>query len=99
MATKRPSLGRGLEALLGTTLPRPSPGDAGSEEAGSGSEARAPRNEELAHLPVNQLQRGRYQPRLDLREETLQELADSIRAQGVVQPIVVRPLAAPTADG
>ena len=40
------------------------------------------------------LQRGRYQPRLDMRPESLQELADSIRAQGVVQPIVVRPLAA-----
>ena len=40
------------------------------------------------------LQRGRYQPRLDMRPESLQELADSIRAQGVVQPIVVRPVAA-----
>ena len=44
------------------------------------------------------LQRGRYQPRLDMRPESLNELADSIRAQGVVQPIVVRPLA-PTAAG
>jgi len=97
MATKRPSLGRGLEALLGSTLPRPAATDAGSED--TAGETRAPRNEELAHLPVNQLQRGRYQPRLDLREETLQELADSIRAQGVVQPIVVRTLAVPTAEG
>ena len=40
------------------------------------------------------LQRGRYQPRLDMRPESLQELADSIRAQGVVQPIVVRPVTA-----
>jgi ParB family chromosome partitioning protein len=54
----------------------------------------APRNEELARIPVDLLQRGRYQPRLDMRPESLQELADSIRAQGVVQPIVVRPLAA-----
>lgn len=38
------------------------------------------------------LQRGRYQPRVDMREETLQELADSISSQGLVQPIVVRPL-------
>jgi ParB family transcriptional regulator, chromosome partitioning protein len=45
-------------------------------------------------VPVDLLQRGRYQPRLDMRPESLQELADSIRAQGVVQPIVVRPLAA-----
>jgi ParB family chromosome partitioning protein len=54
----------------------------------------APRDEELTRLPVDLLQRGRYQPRLDMRPESLQELADSIKAQGVVQPIVVRPLAA-----
>lgn len=52
----------------------------------------APASEELAKLPVEQLQRGRYQPRIDMRPETLQELAESIKAQGVVQPIVVRPL-------
>ncbi|MGB8327357.1 MAG: ParB/RepB/Spo0J family partition protein, partial [Steroidobacteraceae bacterium] len=48
--------------------------------------------EELAYLPLDLLQRGRYQPRLDMRPESLEELAASIRAQGVVQPIVVRPL-------
>jgi ParB family chromosome partitioning protein len=48
--------------------------------------------EELARLPLDLLQRGRYQPRIDMRPETLQELADSIKAQGVVQPIVVRPV-------
>jgi len=91
MATKRPSLGRGLEALLGTSTPRP-------ETAAASAQAEAaprPRlDEELARIPVDLLQRGRYQPRLDMRPESLQELADSIRAQGVVQPIVVRPLAA-----
>ena len=56
--------------------------------------ATAPRDEELTRIPVDLLQRGRYQPRLDMRPESLQELADSIRAQGVVQPIVVRPLVA-----
>src|SRR5512136_2208043 len=90
MATKRPSLGRGLEALLGTTKTV-------SNEATEGAEA-APTSrsldEELARIPVDLLQRGRYQPRLDMRPESLQELADSIRAQGVVQPIVVRPLMA-----
>jgi ParB family transcriptional regulator, chromosome partitioning protein len=50
--------------------------------------------DELAKLPVDLLQRGKYQPRIDMRQETLQELADSIKAQGVVQPIVVRPLTA-----
>jgi ParB family chromosome partitioning protein len=89
MATKRPSLGRGLEALLGT--PRPVPPD----DATGATPLPAPRlEEELARIPVDLLQRGRYQPRLDMRPESLQELADSIRAQGVVQPIVVRPLAA-----
>ncbi|MFA7095598.1 MAG: ParB/RepB/Spo0J family partition protein [Gammaproteobacteria bacterium] len=47
---------------------------------------------DLRNLPVELLRRGKYQPRVDMRQETLQELADSIRAQGVVQPIVVRPV-------
>ena len=89
MATKRPSLGRGLEALLGTSTPAAPASTAATEAA-----PRAPLDEELAKIPVDLLQRGRYQPRLDMRPESLQELADSIRAQGVVQPIVVRPLAA-----
>jgi ParB family chromosome partitioning protein len=85
MASKRPSLGRGLEALLGKPTTTP------DRES---SAPRTPADEELAHIPVDLLQRGRYQPRLDMRPESLQELADSIRAQGVVQPIVVRPVAA-----
>src|SRR5512147_615910 len=93
MATKRPSLGRGLEALLGTT--RTVPGDAAAGADGSTAPARAPLDEELARIPVDLLQRWRYQPRLDMRPESLQELADSIRAQGVVQPIVVRPVGLP----
>ncbi|MGH8553629.1 MAG: ParB/RepB/Spo0J family partition protein [Methylococcales bacterium] len=44
------------------------------------------------HLPVELLQRGKYQPRKDMDRERLQELADSISAQGVIQPIVIRPL-------
>ncbi|HTV49860.1 MAG TPA: ParB/RepB/Spo0J family partition protein [Steroidobacteraceae bacterium] len=85
MQQKKPSLGRGLEALMGSALTRP----LGSALADSGA---APAAEELAHVPLERLQRGRYQPRTDMRAESLQELADSIRAQGVVQPIVVRPL-------
>jgi len=46
----------------------------------------------LRQLPLEQLQRGQYQPRNNIRNEQLQPLVDSIRAQGVVQPIVVRPL-------
>jgi ParB family transcriptional regulator, chromosome partitioning protein len=89
MATKRPSLGRGLEALLGTSTPA-----ATADSATAGATPRPRLDEELARIPVDLLQRGRYQPRLDMRPESLQELADSIRAQGVVQPIVVRPVAA-----
>jgi ParB family chromosome partitioning protein len=90
MASKRPSLGRGLEALLGKPAVTPD-----QEDTAAAAPAAAPRaEEELARIPVDLLQRGRYQPRLDMRPESLQELADSIRAQGVVQPIVVRPLAA-----
>ena len=75
--------------------PRPLP--AAGEPQPSSAPAAAPPAEELARLPLDVLQRGRYQPRIDMRPETLEELAASIRAQGVVQPIVVRPLAAPAA--
>ena len=87
MATKRPSLGRGLEALLGTA-------PAVEQQTSGAGAPTAPRGEELTRIAVDLLQRGRYQPRLDLRPESLQDLADSIRAQGIVQPIVVRPVGA-----
>lgn len=77
MATKKRGLGRGLDALL------------------SGSVALEPDDGEpvtLRSLPVEQIRRGRYQPRERIDSQALTELADSIRAQGVVQPIVVRPV-------
>src|SRR5262245_25909335 len=86
--TKRRSLGRGLGALLG----QPEPDDE------SPVVTKLHSDEELLKVPVDLLQRGKYQPRIDMRPETLQELADSIKAQGVVQPIVVRPLDAPPGD-
>lgn len=49
-------------------------------------------NDVLLHVGVEQLRRGRFQPRHDFPAESLHELTDSIRSQGVVQPIVVRPL-------
>src|SRR5215469_4176392 len=85
---KKPSLGRGLADLLGSSSAR---------NAVAVTAVAATPGEVLAKLPLDVLQRGRYQPRLDMRPETLTELAESIKAQGVVQPIVVRPLEAPQA--
>jgi ParB family chromosome partitioning protein len=84
MSDKKRGLGRGLEALLGQATTKSLPGVPSARE-------------QLAHVPVDLLSRGRYQPRVDMREESLAELADSIKAQGVVQPIVVRPLGTPAA--
>lgn len=99
MNPKKPSLGRGLEALLGqANARRPAPAP-----TGVAADARLPARDELVSLPLDVLQRGRYQPRVDMRPETLDALAQSIKAQGVVQPIVVRPIempgAAPSAAG
>ena len=100
--SKKAPLGRGLADLLGRAQTSPAaaapvPLTAGVPVA-TGSGHKAPVGDELVSLPVELLQRGRYQPRTDLRQEALEELAISIRSQGVIQPIVVRPLAAP-ADG
>ena len=85
MATKKPrGLGLGLEALLGPQAANASPG-AGSAEG------------EPHVLPLDRLQAGRYQPRTRMDEGALYELAESIKAQGVMQPVLVRPL--PSAPG
>ena len=85
MTIKKRGLGRGLGALLG---------DISSSHAASGAQP-----DELRQLPVDLIQRGKYQPRTDMRAESLEDLANSIRAQGVVQPIVVRPLGPPMDQG
>ena len=59
-------------------------------EALLSSAAPASSSERLVRLPIEQIERGRYQPRRHIGEEELAALADSIRAQGVVQPVVVR---------
>jgi ParB family chromosome partitioning protein len=87
---KKPTLGRGLADLLGQTRP--------AIVAAPPAIPKVPADE-LAKLPLDLLQRGRYQPRTDMRTESLDELAASIRAQGVVQPIVVRPLEELSAGG
>ena len=48
----------------------------------------------MKHVPIELIQRGKYQPRTDMHEEALQELANSIKVQGVMQPIVIRPISA-----
>lgn len=99
MTQKKPTLGRGLADLLGQTRPMVA-SDAGADgAAGAAAPAQRLADEQLARLPLDLLQRGRYQPRLDMRAESLAELAESIRAQGVVQPIVVRPVGDPDERG
>jgi ParB family chromosome partitioning protein len=78
MAVKKRGLGKGLDALLGTSSPA--------------SKGKANQAEELKHLPVDLIQPGRFQPRTGMDPDKLQELADSIKVQGVIQPIVVRPI-------
>ena len=111
MSQKKPTLGRGLADLLGQSALRPAtpvpvhaPAANGTATSPSPAAASAgsssghhPSGEELARLPLDLLQKGKYQPRTDMRPESLQELADSIKAQGVVQPIVVRPVGTPAA--
>ena len=87
MSGKKPSLGRGLAELSPLLAKRiatpeaPPPPQTGDR---------------MANLPVDLLQRGKYQPRIDMRTETLTELAESIKSQGLVQPILVRPLPRPS---
>jgi ParB family chromosome partitioning protein len=98
MSQKKPVMGRGLEALLGQMSRKPAPGADDSAPASTPATAAGPApaaklpGDELANLPLDLLQRGKYQPRVDMRQESLEELAASIKAQGIVQPIVVRPV-------
>ncbi|MDE1464069.1 ParB/RepB/Spo0J family partition protein [Spartinivicinus poritis] len=84
MATKKRGLGRGLDALLGSAT--------ATTVVESSDEQNIPLDKQLEELPVEWVQRGRYQPRRDMHPEALEELASSIKAQGVMQPIVVRPI-------
>jgi len=88
MSVKKKGLGRGLDALLGGIQgPEPSAGTEGGEMEGA-----APAFPEVTSLPLDLITRGRYQPRREFDPDSLRELADSIAAQGVIQPIVVRPI-------
>lgn len=74
MAAKKRGLGRGLDALLG----------------GGAEITEVTDSDSLSTLPVDQIQRGQYQPRREFDTDALEELAASIKAQGLIQPIVVR---------
>ncbi|MCC7279180.1 MAG: ParB/RepB/Spo0J family partition protein [Chromatiaceae bacterium] len=92
MNVRKKGLGRGLDALLGGLNERDtdtSDRTGTAEGALDGGEARGT----LTSLPLDLIERGRFQPRRDFDPEGLRELADSISAQGVIQPIVVRALA------
>jgi len=77
--TKRRGLGRGLDALL-TSVPKDSSVNSSADLQES----------ELQKLPIEQLHPGKYQPRKDMSNDALVELSDSIKSQGIIQPIVVR---------
>ncbi len=85
MNAKQQSLGKGLDALLGM--------EAESDLNVTDSSTTQPGDGQLRELAVEFLQRGKYQPRRDINAEALEELASSIRSQGVMQPLVVRQVA------
>ncbi len=108
MNMKKRGLGRGLDSLLGGLKPASPVEQPAAEQAVAAEPTSAPANRiaaaqavaaqqqetdgALRQLPVDLLQRGRYQPRRDMHPESLEDLAASIKAQGIVQPITVRPV-------
>ena len=87
--SKKRSLGRGLDALLSASA---SANEAAEASESTVAQAAANPDNPLKELAIDLIQRGKYQPRRDMEPESLQELANSIKAQGVMQPIVVRPV-------
>ncbi len=93
MAIKKTNrLGRGLSALLGAEVPAsiPTPAKASAAEAQREKQQTGP---EVREIDIGQLKAGKYQPRTLMEQEKLQELSESIRQQGVISPIIVRPTA------
>ena len=87
--TSKKKLGRGLDALLGGNKPK---APTTLADLPALSSRRQDKDGELRNIPIELIQRGKYQPRTDMHEEALQNLAASIKAQGVMQPIVLRPI-------
>jgi len=81
-AKKKKRLGRGLEALLSGTEP--------VKSAAASDDTNA--NRPPSTLPIEKLQRGEYQPRTNMDQSSLEDLAASITSQGIIQPILVRPV-------
>lgn len=103
MSAKKRGLGRGLDSLLSSSrAARNNQAGSGQSEdgqtpdAGSSQETPVPPHaagsDIIKAVPIEFIRPGKYQPRLDMRPETLEDLAASIRAQGLMQPIVVRPV-------
>lgn len=84
MSARKRGLGRGLDALLATQSAQAAPAAQDTPSAETTESAG------LTKLPIEQLQPGKYQPRKDMSPDALEELAASIRTQGIIQPIVVR---------
>jgi len=98
MALKKRGLGRGLDALLGAQIKQKNAEIAPPRVADGETPKTAPNlsenglSQDLKILPIELIQTGKFQPRLDMRPEALEDLAASIKAQGLMQPIVVRPI-------
>lgn len=89
----KPALGRGLGALLGGTTPSAKPVVPPSVTPITSNTAAAPvvdERERVQKVPLDRVQPCPFQPRKDFTQESLQELADSIKEQGIIQPLIVR---------
>jgi ParB family chromosome partitioning protein len=84
------ALGRGLGALLGSPLPPPAPAASPTQPAAP-APAAADSRERVQRVPLDKVRPSPLQPRKQFSDESLRELADSIREQGIVQPLIVRP--------
>lgn len=92
MTPKKRGLGKGLDALLSTSTAARQKQVMSDQRTEQAMAPTLTNQGELRKLPVEWLQSGKYQPRKDMSQDALEELANSICAQGVIQPIVVRPL-------
>lgn len=89
---KKRALGRNINIFLSQTATKMA--DVTNTAVAESGSLKKMTEDDLRHLPIELLQRGRYQPRREIAPEAIQELADSIRAQGIIQPIVVRSIEA-----